>query len=75
MEVAMNSRLYIVEQQIDGACFITPCVGEEELRAHAAMSEHFGVELVSVSDVESELARFVWDCCFEGSVREWLKDA
>jgi hypothetical protein len=67
----MNTHLYIVRHEIEGDTYISPCVGDEELKVHIEMAEHFGAHLAGVSDIEFELGRFVWECCFEGTIKGW----
>ena len=68
----MNTNLYVVQHEVDGECYVSPVIGDDELRIHIEMAENFGARLVSITDVERELHRFVWDCCFEGMMNRWL---
>jgi len=68
----MAAHLYLVEHEVLGECYTAPVVGEEELEAHVNLAATFGASLLSVKDVEVELHRFVWDCCFEGRMKNWL---
>lgn len=67
----MSQHLYVVQHEIDGERYISACVGDDELKVHAEMAEHFGAQLLAVTDLEWELERFVWMCCFEGLSKGW----
>ena len=70
-----ESRLYVVTHEIDGERYMSPCVGDDELKNKVNEAERFGAELKDVLDVEAKLYRFVWDCCFEGLMQGWnLRD-
>ena len=70
-----ESRLYVVTHEIDGERYMSPCVGDDELKNKVNEAERFGAELKDVLDVEAKLDRFVWDCCFEGLMQGWnLRD-
>ena len=66
------NHLYLVEHIVEGETFLSPCVGEEELSVHVAMAEEYGADSFRIIDIEYELNRFMWDCCFEGQMKEWL---
>jgi len=70
-----ESRLYVVTHEIDGERYMSPCVGDDELKTRVDEAERFGAELKDVVDVEGELRYFLWDCCFEGLMQGWnLRD-
>ncbi len=70
----MNDHLYIIRHQFNGAEYIHPCIGENEMSLYADMAERMGARLLSISDMEFALNVFLFDCCFEGVIKEWTKE-
>jgi hypothetical protein len=70
----VNAHLYVVKHDIDGEPFFSACVGDAELFKSLNEYEHFGARLDGVLDVEIELRRFVFDCYFEGALKEWYRE-
>lgn len=68
-----NAHLYWVSHKIEDEVYATPVVGDDELEAYITMAGSFGAQLENIVDVESELKRFVFDCYFEGDIKEWAK--
>jgi len=69
-----NANLYIVKHEVEGEPYISACVGDVELGLHMTMAGHFGARLIDVVDAELELRRFLFDCYFEGALKEWDRE-
>ena len=70
----MNGHLYIIRHQFNGEEYIHPCIGEDEMSSYADTAERMGARLVGISDMEFALNVFLFDCCFEGVIKEWTKE-
>lgn len=73
--MAGNQHLYLVKHEVDGERYVAPVVGDDELVVHLEMAESFGAHLAGIMDVDFELRRFVWNCCFDGVMNRWIENA